>query len=76
MWDAATGEQIGQSLKHDAAVKSAIFSHNGNRVVTASADKNSEECGMLRLANRSARTLRHDGAVKDAAFSAPMAVEW
>jgi hypothetical protein len=38
VWDAATGKAISEPMKHDGAVRSARFSDDGQRVVTASAD--------------------------------------
>ncbi len=38
VWDAVTGEPIGEPMKHDGAVYSASFSPDGQRVVTASDD--------------------------------------
>jgi len=39
VWDAATGESLGAPLTHQDAVRSAAFSPDGTRVVTASLDK-------------------------------------
>jgi hypothetical protein len=38
LWDARTGEPVGQSLRHNGSVTSAAFSPDGTRIVTASAD--------------------------------------
>ena len=38
LWDAATGEQTGDPLWHERAVVRAIFSADGNRILTASLD--------------------------------------
>jgi WD40 repeat protein len=39
VWDAQTGKQLGEPMKHEAAVRSAKFSPDGKRIVTASEDK-------------------------------------
>jgi hypothetical protein len=39
LWDAATGQPIGELRGHDGAVRSAAFSPDGKRIVTASEDK-------------------------------------
>ena len=39
VWDAATGKEHGQPLKHDAAVWMAIFSADTKRIATASMDE-------------------------------------
>ena len=67
MWDAATGEQIGQSLKHGDAVNSAAFSPNGNHVVTASAD-NTARVWDAATGKQIGQSLKHDAAVKSAIF--------
>ena len=38
LWDAASGKQIGEPMKHESPLFSARFSPNGQRVVTASTD--------------------------------------
>ena len=46
VWDAATGQPIGEPLKgHDNAVSSAAFSPDGTRIVTASWDKHGAGLG-------------------------------
>jgi WD40 repeat protein len=37
-WDAATGESIGQPMRHGSEIKSIVFSSDGTRVVTGSGD--------------------------------------
>ena len=71
MWDAVTGKQIGEPMKHEAAGYSAQFSPDGQRVVTASEDE-TRGCGMPPAANQLAKRMKHNGIVKSAQFS-PMA---
>src|SRR5262249_46728600 len=37
LWDVATGERVGEPLRHEAAVSHAAFSPDGKRVLTATA---------------------------------------
>jgi WD40 repeat protein len=37
VWDLSTGKMVGQPMRHPLPVKSAAFSHDGTRIVTASA---------------------------------------
>src|SRR5262249_33997783 len=66
LWDAATGTS-GQTLRHDKEVRTAAFSPDGRRVVTACED------GMARLwdvqTGEALRTLRHPSWVNAAWFS-------
>ena len=39
IWNAQTGKQVGETMKHDDTVNSAAFSPDGNYIVTASYDK-------------------------------------
>ena len=39
LWDAATGNPIGEPMNHEDLVRSAQFSPDGQRVVTASEDQ-------------------------------------
>ena len=39
IWDANTGEPIGNPLQHDDVVDTAAFDPKGERIVTASEDK-------------------------------------
>ena len=69
LWDAETGQPIGEPLKgHEGAVNSAAFSPDGRRIVTASADNHA---GLGRGDGPPVgEPLRgHKGAVKSAAFS-------
>ena len=68
IWDAATGQPIGELRGHDDVVTSAAFSPDGKRIVTASADRTARiwdaETGQ------SVGELRgHDDVVTSADFS-------
>jgi hypothetical protein len=68
LWDAQTGEPLGEPLRHTGNVNSASFSPDGTRVVTASHD------GAARLWDTQTgaplgEPLRHAGPVESASFS-------
>ncbi len=68
LWDANTGQALGQPMRHEAALKSAQFSPNGRWLVTASDD------GTARLWDASTgqavgEPMKHEDAVVSAQFS-------
>ncbi len=68
LWDAVTGEPIGEPLEHGSAVVSALFGPEGKRVVTASVD------GRARLWDAAigqpdGQALRHASPLRSAYFS-------
>jgi len=67
LWDASTGQPLGDTMKHQSSVLSAQFSPNGRRIVTAS-DRTARvwdrDTGQF-LSD----SLRHGGAIKSAEFS-------
>jgi WD40 repeat protein len=68
LWEARTGQPIGEPLRHDAAVAYAEFSADGRWVVTASED------GTARIWNTTngqpvSPPLKHEGVVQRARFS-------
>jgi WD40 repeat protein len=68
LWNAATGEAIGQAMKHDAKVNAAQFSPDGQRVVTASADKTARLWDAA-TGKAIGEPMKHDDEVASAQFS-------
>jgi WD40 repeat protein len=68
VWDVKTGEQIGKPLFHEDSVTTAVFSPDGDLVLTASVDKTARlwrpETGEV-----IGTPMRHDNIVNTAAFS-------
>ena len=68
LWDAATEAPIGQPMRHDAEVHSAVFSPDGARVLTASVDQTARlwdaATGAL-----IGKPMWHDDGVTNATFS-------
>src|SRR5437667_444527 len=68
IWDAKTGQPLSAPLKHEAAVLSAQFSPDGQRVVTASGDRTARvwdaTTGQLLT-----EPLKHEELVHAAQFS-------
>ena len=52
VWDAATGKALSEPMKHDAAVFSAQFSPDGQRVVTASSAKTARVWDIPTITNK------------------------
>jgi len=70
IWDAATGQPIGEPLKgHDGAVWSAAFSPDGKRIVTTSADKTARVWDAATGQPIGEPLKGHEDAVNSAAFS-------
>lgn len=68
LWNADTGEPLGQPMSHTAEVLSARFSDNGQQVVTASADGSARIWGAF-TGEPAAPALQHDDLVRHADFS-------
>jgi WD40 repeat protein len=66
VWDAETGSRLGQPLRHQGQVNSAVFSPDGRRVVTASSDNTARVWEGDRPVGE---PMRHQGPVNSAAFS-------
>ncbi|HEX7836443.1 MAG TPA: hypothetical protein VF469_03220, partial [Kofleriaceae bacterium] len=68
VWDAATGKPLGVPLTHQGSVRSAAFSPDGTRVVTASLDKTARVWDAA-TGRPLGVPLTHQDAVVSAAFS-------
>jgi WD40 repeat protein len=68
VWDAASGTPIGKPLQHQGSVNSAVFNHNGTRVVTSSDDKTAQIWDVTTTAPIG-QAFQHDDAVASAWFS-------
>jgi len=68
LWDAATGQPLGQPLPHREAVRSAAFSPDGRRVVTASRD-GAARVWDVATGKLLGEPLRHRAGLRAAAFS-------
>jgi WD40 repeat protein len=68
VWDAITGKLLTGPLRHQDAVRSAAFSPDGSRVVTASAD-NTARIWDAATGEPLTSPLAHQDAVTSAAFS-------
>jgi WD40 repeat protein len=69
LWDATTGQPIGEPLEGHAAVTSAAFSPDGKRIVTASKD-NTASLWDAATGQQIGEPLKgHEDAVNSAAFS-------
>ncbi len=67
LWEAETGKQIGETLRHDGQVHSVDFSADGTMALTASADKTAQVWEVASGARL--LTLRHAAAATCARFS-------
>ncbi len=68
VWDAATGQAVGQPMRHEDAVHSAQFSPDGQRVVTASEDETAQVWDAA-TGQAVGEPMRHKDAVHSAQFS-------
>jgi WD40 repeat protein len=67
-WDAASGKPIGEPMKHEDIVKSAQFSPDGQRVVTASFDKTARLWDAA-SGRPLGEPMKHENFVESAQFS-------
>jgi WD40 repeat protein len=68
VWNAESGQAVGDALQHAGAVTSAAFSADGTRVVTASADTTARVWNA-HSGQAVGAPLRHESSVYRAAFS-------
>ena len=68
VWDATTGQPVGEPLRHDDSVEAACFSPDGLHAVTASRDKTARVWDAT-TGRPAGGPLRHESAVLAASFS-------
>src|SRR5208283_1288867 len=68
LWDAATGQAIGEPMRHGGVVISAQFSADGQRVVTASDDYTARVWDAA-TGKPIGQPMKHDSIVSSAQFS-------
>jgi len=68
VWDAATGKALGEPMRHKSNVLSAVFSPDGGRVLTASADDTAQVWDAA-TGKALGEPMRHKGVVRSAVFS-------
>ncbi len=68
LWEAQTGQPLGEAMTHEGIVFSAQFSPDGARVVTASEDKTAR-LWEARTGQPLGEAMTHQDAVKSAQFS-------
>ena len=68
LWDAATGQQFGEPLKHEDGVSSARFSPDSQQVVTGSWDKTARLWDAA-TSKQIGEPMKHEGGVSSAQFS-------
>ena len=68
IWDAQSGQQVGETMKHDDDVCSASFSPDGKYIVTASWD-NTAKIWDAQSGQQVGEAMKHDGDVRSAVFS-------
>ena len=68
VWEVATGKLVSNPLKHDKAVLSVRFSHDGTRIVTASDDQTARVWD-IRTGEPRTPPLKHEAGVLSAQFS-------
>ncbi|MBX3396054.1 MAG: protein kinase [Phycisphaerae bacterium] len=68
LWDADTGQQHGETMRHERSVNSAVFSPDGKLVLTASSD-DTAKLWDADTGQQHGETMRHEDWVSGAVFS-------
>jgi eukaryotic-like serine/threonine-protein kinase len=68
LWDAVTGQPIGQPMRHRGTVCAVAFSPDGKSLITASADKTAQRWDAA-TRQPIGTPIKHDGEVRAVAFS-------
>ncbi len=68
LWDVKSGKPVGAPLKHKDNILSAIFSPNGKRILTASAD-HTARLWDANTGEPNGQIMKHDGIVSGSVFS-------
>jgi WD40 repeat protein len=62
LWDAATGQPLGQTLSHRGAVRGVAFSPDGKTVLTGN-DDNTARLWVVAMGRPLSQPLTHQGVV-------------
>ena len=68
VWDAGSGKQVTEALKHETPIRSAVFSPDGKYIITVSSDSTATVWDA-RTGKQVAEPLEHEGNINSAAFS-------
>src|SRR5262249_41888799 len=68
LWDAATGQPIGEAMQHERSISGAVFNADETRILTWSAD-NTARLWDAATTEPIGEPMRHEAEVWNAAFS-------